>query len=56
MQMLPTKQMSKLANLTNLSMSGNTFVQLLPVAFLNLFNLRELHLDRLEYLAKIDSR
>lgn len=37
-------------------MSGNTFAELPPVAFLNLFNLRELHLDRLEYLTRIDSR
>ncbi|CRK89165.1 CLUMA_CG002926, isoform A [Clunio marinus] len=53
---VPTDQLSKLSNLTHLSLNGN-FIQTLPaVSFLNLFQLRELHMDRLVNLVKIDSR
>nr|XP_014085755.1 uncharacterized protein LOC106614497 [Bactrocera oleae] len=54
--MVPTQQLSKLSNLTYLSLSGNRFTQLPPVAFMNLFHLRELHLNRLDHLNRIDSR
>ena len=56
LQMLPSHQLSKLANLTNLSLGGNTFVQVPPVAFSGLQNLRELRLDRLMNLTTIGSR
>ncbi|XP_011180198.2 nyctalopin [Zeugodacus cucurbitae] len=54
--MVPTQQLSKLSNLTYLSLSGNRFTQLPAVAFMNLFHLRELHLNRLDHLNRIDSR
>ncbi|XP_031630623.1 protein slit [Contarinia nasturtii] len=53
---VPTQQLSKLSNLSYLSMSGNSFISIPPVALLNLFHLRELHLDKLDRLLKIDSR
>uniref|UniRef100_A0A182QKQ2 LRRCT domain-containing protein n=1 Tax=Anopheles farauti TaxID=69004 RepID=A0A182QKQ2_9DIPT len=53
---IPTGQLSKLYNLTTLTLSGNSFVQLPAVAFQNLFQLRELHLDRLDRLEHIDTR
>ena len=56
LQIVPTEQLSKLSNLTHLSLSGNFIETLSPVSFLNLFQLRELHLDRLMSLIKIDSR
>lgn len=55
-QTVPTEQLSKLSNLTHLSLSGNFIQTLLPVSFLNLFQLRILRLDRLVELVKIDSR
>ncbi|XP_073844817.1 fish-lips isoform X1 [Musca autumnalis] len=54
--MVPTQQLSKLSNLTHLTLSGNRFTHLPAVAFLNLFHLRELHLNRLDFLQRIDSR
>lgn len=54
--MVPTQQLSKLSNLTYLSLSGNRFTQLPAVAFMNLFHLRELQLNRLDHLNRIDSR
>ncbi|KFB44836.1 tartan [Anopheles sinensis] len=53
---VPTLQLSKLCNLTYLSLSGNYFEDLPAVAFLNLFQLQQLHLDRLDQLAWIDAR
>ncbi|CAD7089525.1 unnamed protein product [Hermetia illucens] len=53
---VPTQQLSKLSNLTYLSLSGNKFKQLPAVGLLNLFHLRELHLERLNRLVRIDSR
>nr|XP_029712914.1 leucine-rich repeat neuronal protein 3-like [Aedes albopictus] len=53
---VPTLQLSKLCNLTYLSLSGNNFDTLPAVAFLNLFQLRQLHLDRLDRLERIDVR
>ncbi|XP_055854928.1 leucine-rich repeat-containing protein 4C [Episyrphus balteatus] len=53
---VPTQQLSKLSNLTHLSLSGNRFTHIPAVALLNLFHLRELHLNRLDRLVKIDSR
>lgn len=53
---VPTQQLSKLSNLTYLSLSGNRFTHIPAVALLNLFHLRELHLNRLDRLVKIDSR
>lgn len=55
-QIVPTIELSKLTNLTYLSLSGNCFTSIPPVALLNLFHLRELYLDRLDSLIKIDSR
>ncbi|KAJ6647223.1 hypothetical protein Bhyg_02444 [Pseudolycoriella hygida] len=55
-EVVPTLQLSKLSNLSHLSMSGNFFIHLPPVALLNLFHLKELHLNRLDKLVKIDSR
>ncbi|XP_065369320.1 uncharacterized protein Fili isoform X1 [Calliphora vicina] len=54
--MVPTQQLSKLSNLTHLTLSGNRFTYLPAVGFLNLFHLRELHLNRLDFLQRIDSR
>lgn len=54
--MVPTQQLSKLANLTYLSLSGNRFTNIPSVAFLNLFHLKDLHLNRLDRLVKIESR
>ncbi|XP_075169575.1 fish-lips isoform X2 [Haematobia irritans] len=54
--MVPTQQLSKLSNLTHLTLSGNRFTHLPAVGFLNLFHLRELHLNRLDFLQRIDSR
>lgn len=56
LQMVPTQQLSKLSNLTYLNLGGNRFAHLPAVAFLNLFHLRELHLSRLDFLQRIDSR
>ncbi|KAL1373590.1 hypothetical protein pipiens_005133 [Culex pipiens pipiens] len=53
---VPTLQLSKLCNLTYLSLSGNNFDALPAVAFMNLFQLRQLHLDRLDRLERIDVR
>ncbi|XP_058054090.1 insulin-like growth factor-binding protein complex acid labile subunit [Anopheles bellator] len=53
---VPTLQLSKLCNLTYLSLSGNYFTALPPVAFLNLVQLQQLHLDRLDRLERIDVR
>ncbi|XP_049541615.1 leucine-rich repeat-containing protein 15 [Anopheles darlingi] len=53
---VPTLQLSKLCNLTYLSLSGNYFSVLPAVAFQNLFQLQQLHLDRLDRLERIDVR
>uniref|UniRef100_A0A182WDC4 LRRCT domain-containing protein n=1 Tax=Anopheles minimus TaxID=112268 RepID=A0A182WDC4_9DIPT len=53
---VPTLQLSKLCNLTYLSLSGNNFESLPAVAFLNLFQLQQLHLNRLDRLQRIDAR
>uniref|UniRef100_A0A182MRL9 LRRCT domain-containing protein n=1 Tax=Anopheles culicifacies TaxID=139723 RepID=A0A182MRL9_9DIPT len=53
---VPTLQLSKLCNLTYLSLSGNYFESLPAVAFLNLFQLQQLHLNRLDRLQRIDAR
>ncbi|XP_050098794.1 leucine-rich repeat neuronal protein 3 [Anopheles aquasalis] len=53
---VPTLQLSKLCNLTYLSLSGNYFTVLPAVAFQNLFQLQQLHLDRLDRLERIDVR
>uniref|UniRef100_A0A182PK83 LRRCT domain-containing protein n=1 Tax=Anopheles epiroticus TaxID=199890 RepID=A0A182PK83_9DIPT len=53
---VPTLQLSKLCNLTYLSLSGNYFESLPAVAFLNLFQLQQLHLNRLDRLQRIDVR
>ncbi|XP_055538387.1 carboxypeptidase N subunit 2-like [Wyeomyia smithii] len=53
---VPTLQLSKLCNLTYLSLSGNSFDSFPAVAFMNLFQLRQLHLDRLDLLDRIDVR
>ncbi|XP_053677707.1 leucine-rich repeat neuronal protein 3-like [Anopheles nili] len=53
---VPTLQLSKLCNLTYLSLSGNYFESVPAVAFLSLFQLQQLHLDRLDRLQRIDAR
>uniref|UniRef100_A0A182QFJ8 LRRCT domain-containing protein n=1 Tax=Anopheles farauti TaxID=69004 RepID=A0A182QFJ8_9DIPT len=53
---VPTLQLSKLCNLTYLSLSGNYFESLPAVAFLSLFQLQQLHLNRLDRLQQIDAR
>ncbi|XP_035786362.1 leucine-rich repeat-containing protein 15-like [Anopheles albimanus] len=53
---VPTQQLSKLCNLTYLSLSGNYFTALPAVAFQNLWQLQQLHLDRLDRLERIDVR
>ncbi|XP_044765354.1 slit homolog 1 protein-like [Coccinella septempunctata] len=53
---IPTASLSKLSNLTWLKLSGNFVEKIPPVAFRGLFQLKYIHLDRLDLLEKIDVR
>lgn len=53
---IPTASLSKLSNLTWLKLSGNFLEKIPPVAFRGLFQLKHIHLDRLDMLTKIDVR
>lgn len=53
---IPTTALSKLSNLTKLHIGGNFISVIPPVAFRGLFKLRFLHLERLDFLIRIDPR
>lgn len=55
-QNIPSNQLSHLSQLTYLSLSGNNIISLPALAFVNLFQLKELHVNRMELLVDIDAR
>lgn len=55
-QNVPSDQLSHLTHLQYLSISGNNIRTLPALAFVNLFQLKELYMDRMNHLDSIDDR